>query len=126
MTVQEQLQQRCQSIADDIEKPPEVKKEDSDRYPNAEVGEPLTSYDYLEDAFDTEFVCCPSSTGLAYRSGSILLAMGGPNIEAKTNAFNNFVLITGVWGSNEVEITVPDNMGIDDYLEDQFNLYNNT
>ena len=119
-----QLRDQCDSIAEDIENPPEITEEDLDYYPDAEIGETLSVYDYLRNAMNIKFTCSPNGAGLDYESGSIAVAIGGPHIEIVTNSFNNSVEVKGYWGSDQYTAYARDNMGVDDYLEEIFNINN--
>ena len=117
-----QLEEQCKAIAKEIAEGMIVTEETVDYYDGLKVGDKLSAYEYLQDSFDVEFVCGQDSQGLTYKSGTVSVAIGGPHIKLVTNAYNDGVNIVGTWGTGKVIEAVKDNLGIDNYLEELFNM----
>lgn len=71
--------------------------------------------DYLEDALDIEYVVGQDKT---YRGARVLVTFGGPNIWIDTQ--HNWV--EGYWWGDEWTSGYVDNLGLDDYLEELYDL----
>lgn len=109
----------CKAIAREIKNPPVITEDNADEYDDVEIGDTLTASDYLRDAFDITYIC---NGDREYQSGCIAVAIGGPHIEICTNAHNNNVVVAGRWGSDSINIVCEDNIGVDDYLEELYNM----
>jgi len=111
------LRGSCMAIAEEIENPPVVTEDNIDEYDDVEIGDILTASQYLDNALDITYTCTMNRD---YRSGCIVVALGGPHIEICTNTHNDNVTVEGYWGSDKVTIVCEDNMGVDDYLEELY------
>jgi hypothetical protein len=78
-------------------------------------GEPLTAFDYLQDALDIEYIC---SSKKEYLGARVLVAFGGPNIWINTRTKQ----VEGYWwGDKSVQSYDTDSIGLDEALEELFN-----
>jgi len=123
MTTQEQLQQQCEQIAEEISNPIVITEDNVDEYEDVVIGDEVSVYNYLENNFGMDFTVGLSDGGLQYQSGSVLMACGGPSISIETNAVNNRVKVHGNWWGDEIIVEAVDNLGIDEYLEEIYNMY---
>ena len=122
MASTEQLRAQCNSIANDIENRPTYIEADRVHLAEESEIEPtdkISAYDYLSNAFDIELRYDYSNKSFA--GGSIAVALGGPHIEITTNASSR-ATVTGYWGSDKYEVSATDNLGIDNYLEELYNI----
>lgn len=80
---------------------------------DAETGEPLSAYDYLESALDIIYMVSGDGT---YRGAEVLMGFGGPNVRIDTRA--EVVRVT--WYSAPVERRMPADMmrELDDALSE--------
>jgi hypothetical protein len=117
MTTKEQLQKTCKNIADDISNGIILTNDNIDEYYNEDlvytIGDTVTAYEYFKDCLDISFTI---SQTFDYQHGSIVMALGGPNIYVDTE--DNYV--KGYWGRDVVNEPFVDSIGVDDYLEDMF------
>ena len=76
--------------------------------------EPLSAYDYLEDALDIQYIVNGKGEYLAAR---VLVAFGGPNIwvNTQTNTVEGYS-----WG-NKAFASFNDEIGLDEVLEELWN-----
>jgi hypothetical protein len=98
------LKQHVQSIADTL----------SNGFADDELnydGEPMSAFDYLQDALDIEYIV--NSKG-EYLGARVLVAFGGPNIWVNTRAST----VEGAWWSDRADASFTDNIGLDDALSE--------
>ena len=122
MTSTEQLQAQCNRIANDIEN--KLTYEQAELIHLAEDNgleptDPISAMDYLHDSLDIELTYSYSTK--SYSGSSIAVSIGGPNIFIQTNA-SNYVTIIGRWGSDKYEVSATDNLGIDDYMNELYDM----
>jgi len=122
MTSTEQLQAQCNRIANDIEN--KLTYEQAELVHLAEDNgleptDPISAMDYLHDSLDIELTYSYSTK--SYSGSSIAVSIGGPNIFIQTNA-SNYVTIIGRWGSDKYEVSATDNLGIDDYMNELYDM----
>lgn len=77
-------------------------------------GEPLTAFDYLQDALDIEYIV---SSRKEYLGARVLVAFGGPNIWVNTRTNQ----VEGYWWGDKATASFTDNIGLDDALSELFN-----
>ena len=95
-TCEEQLRRMCKSIAEDMTE-----------------GDRLQANSYMEkNVYDIEWI---PHNDHSYKAARLLVAGGGPNIwvNLQTNT------VDGYWGCDKVTWGFVDNIGLDDYLEEQ-------
>jgi hypothetical protein len=76
-------------------------------------GEPLSAYDYLQDALDIEYIV---SSKKEYLGARVLVAFGGPNIWVNTRTNT----IEGHWWGDKATASFEDGIGLDDALQDLY------
>lgn len=76
-------------------------------------GEPMSAFDYLQDALDIEYVVNGKRDYLGAR---VLVAFGGPNIWINTRTNT----VEGYWWGDKATATFTDNVGLDDALSEIF------
>ena len=113
-TTNTQLKDSLENIANDLTNGIEVTKDNIDIYPDYQVGDYISGYDYLSDVLDIEYRV--GSDG-RYRSTEVLVAFGGPNIYIDTKSST----VRGYWWNESHEVSYEDNIGLDDTLEELFN-----
>jgi hypothetical protein len=93
-TCNEQLERMVKNIALDITE-----------------GKPGTSYEYMEDVYNIEWI---THQDHSYKAARLLVAGGGPNIwvNLQTNT------VDGYWGSDKFSWSFQDNIGLDEYLQE--------
>ena len=74
-------------------------------------GEPMSAFDYLQDALDIEYIVNGKGEYLGAR---VLVAFGGPNIWINTRTNT----VEGAWWSDRAEASFTDNIGLDDALSE--------
>ena len=74
-------------------------------------GEPMSAFDYLQDALDIEYIVTRKGEYLGAR---VLVAFGGPNIWVNTRTQT----VEGAWWSDRAEASFTDNIGLDDALSE--------
>jgi hypothetical protein len=74
-------------------------------------GEPLSAFDYLQNALDIEYIV--SSKG-DYLGARVLVAFGGPNIWVNTRTG----MVDGHWWGNSASASFTDGLGLDDALQE--------
>lgn len=74
-------------------------------------GEPMSAFDYLQDALDIEYIV--SSKG-EYLGARVLVAFGGPNIWVDTRRG----MVDGAWWGNSASASFDDAIGLDDALSE--------
>ena len=74
-------------------------------------GEPMSAFDYLQDALDIEYIVNNKSEYLGAR---VLVAFGGPNIWVNTRTST----VEGAWWRARAEASFADNIGLDDALSE--------
>ena len=74
-------------------------------------GEPMSAFDYLQDALDIEYIVNSKSEYLGAR---VLVAFGGPNIWVNTRTG----AVEGVWWCDRAEASFADTIGLDDALSE--------
>ena len=96
------LQHHVQSIADTLSKGfgDEVNHE----------GEPMSAFDYLEDALDIEYIV---NSKRQYLGARVLVAFGGPNIWVDTKRG----IVEGSWWGESASVPFTDNIGLDEALQ---------
>jgi hypothetical protein len=72
-------------------------------------GEPMSAYDYLNDALDIEYII--SSKG-EYLGARVLVAFGGPNIWIDTRRG----IVDGAWWGDRAYAKFDDNIGLNDAI----------
>jgi len=77
-------------------------------------GEPMTAFDYLQDALDIEYIV--NSKG-EYLGARVMVAFGGPNIWINTRTNT----VEGHWWADSCRATFKDNIGLDEALEELWN-----
>jgi hypothetical protein len=77
-------------------------------------GEPLSAFDYLQDALDIEYIV---SSKKEYLGARVLVAFGGPNIWVNTRTKT----VEGYWWGDKAAASFDDGIGLDDALEDLYN-----
>lgn len=110
MSIQDQdrLASHVQSIVDTIEN---GFSDDDLNYDD----EPMTSYDYLSDVLDINWILNSDRT---YKAAKVLVAFGGPNIWINTEKQQ----VEGYWwGSQSIIPYNQDSIGLDETLEEIFN-----
>lgn len=76
--------------------------------------EPMTAFDYLQDALDIEYVV----NGLGeYLGARVLVAFGGPNIWIDTRRS----MVDGYWWQDKASASFSDAIGLDDVLSELWN-----
>ena len=77
-------------------------------------GEPLSAFDYLQDALDIEYIV---NSKKEYLGARVLVAFGGPNIWVNTRTKT----IEGYWWADKATASFDDGIGLDDALEELYN-----
>jgi hypothetical protein len=77
-------------------------------------GEPLSAFDYLQDALDIEYIV---NSKKEYLGARVLVAFGGPNIWVNTRTKT----IEGYWWADKATASFEDGIGLDDALEELYN-----
>ena len=77
-------------------------------------GEPMSAFDYLQDALDIEYIV---NRGGEYLGARVLVTLGGPNIWINTRTKT----VEGYWWSDRAESSFEDNLGLDDALGELWN-----
>ena len=77
-------------------------------------GEPLSAFDYLQDALDIEYIV---NSKKEYLGARVLVAFGGPNIWVNTRTKT----IEGYWWGDKATASFDDGLGLDDALEELYN-----
>ncbi len=77
--------------------------------------EPMTAFDYLQDALDIEYIV--ASDRKTYLGARVLVAFGGPNIWINTRTKT----VEGYWWPDRYSETYTDSIGLDEALEELFN-----
>ena len=106
MNDSEMLKSHCQSIADTLSRGFDDETNDD--------GEPLSAFDYLQDALDIEYIV--NSKG-DYLGARVLVAFGGPNIWIDTRRAR----VDGYWWGNSASVSFRDEMGLDEALSELWN-----
>ena len=75
--------------------------------------EPVTVFDYLQDALEIEYIV---SSKKEYLGARVLVAFGGPNIWINTRTKT----VEGHWWSDSASASFQDNIGLDEALEELF------
>lgn len=86
-------------------------------FPDDEVnsdGEPMSAFDYLQDALDIEYIVNGKGDYLGAR---VLVAFGGPNIWVDTRRG----IVEGAWWGDYATASFRDNIGLDEALEELWN-----
>lgn len=73
--------------------------------------EPMSAYDYLQDALDIRYIV--DSKG-DYIAAKVLVSFGGPNIWVNTETNT----VEGYWWSDKAFASFNDNIGLDDALSE--------
>ena len=76
--------------------------------------EPMSAYDYLEDALDIEYIVDRKK---GYLGASVLVAFGGPTIWVNTRKG----IVEGHWWGDSAIAKFEDNVDLDNALSDIFN-----
>lgn len=74
-------------------------------------GEPMSAFDYLQDALDIEYIVNGKGEYLGAR---VLVAFGGPNIWVNTRTG----IVEGAWWSDRADASFTDNIGLNDALSE--------
>jgi hypothetical protein len=77
-------------------------------------GEPLSAFDYLQDALDIEYIV---NSKKEYLGARVLVAFGGPNIWVNTRTKT----VEGYWWADKATASFNDGIGLDDALEELYN-----
>jgi len=78
-------------------------------------GEPVSAFDYLQDALDIEYIV---NSNRVYLGARVLVAFGGPNIWINTRTKQ----VEGYWWQDRCIMSYDqDNIGLDDALETIYN-----
>jgi len=77
-------------------------------------GEPLSAFDYLQDALDIEYIV---NSKKEYLGARVLVAFGGPNIWVNTRTKT----IEGYWWADKATASFDDGIGLDDALQELYN-----
>ena len=75
--------------------------------------EPLSAFDYLQDALDIEYIV---NSKKEYLGARVLVAFGGPNIWINTRTKT----VEGYWWGDSATASFQDNIGLDEALEELF------
>lgn len=125
----------CNGIADDLSHPRDVLEDDptiimdddsnytwdddEDCWRDADGEEVAhitqSGADYITDTLDIEYTMAADG---AYLGADILVTFGGPNIRIDTRRR----CVIGVWGSDLIERTYSDKIGLDDAAEEYFSM----
>lgn len=73
-------------------------------------GEPVSAFDYLQDALDIEYIV---NNKREYLGARVLVAFGGPNIWVDTKRG----IVEGAWWGDKATASFTDNIGLDEALE---------
>ena len=73
--------------------------------------EPMSAYDYLQDALDIQYIVTGSGDYLGAR---VLVAFGGPNIWVNTQTGT----VEGAWWGDKAYASFNDEIGLDDALSE--------
>jgi hypothetical protein len=73
--------------------------------------EPMSAYDYLQDALDIEYIVNGKGEYLGAR---VLVAFGGPNIWVNTRSG----IVEGYWWGDSANASFNDEIGLDDALSE--------
>jgi len=76
--------------------------------------QPMSAFDYLQDALDIEWILNSKKEFLGAR---VLVAFGGPNIWVNTRIGQ----VEGYWWGDSYHMSFTDNIGLNDALEELFN-----
>lgn len=76
--------------------------------------EPMSAYDYLEDALDIEYIV---NSKAEYLGARILVAFGGPNIWVDTRKS----IVEGYWWGDYAKQSFEDSIGLNEALEELWN-----
>jgi len=74
-------------------------------------GEPVSAFDYLQDALDIEYIVNKDG---GYLGARVLVAFGGPNIWVDTRRG----VVDGVWWGERASAPFEDGIGLDDALSE--------
>lgn len=77
-------------------------------------GEPMSAFDYLQDALDIEYIVNGKGEYLGAR---VLVAFGGPNIWVNTRTG----IVEGAWWADRASASFTDNIGLNEALEELWN-----
>jgi len=97
-TCGEQLRRMCKNIAEEITS-------------GGQIG---GAYDWMEGVYDIRYIV---NREKRYFSAELMVAGGGPTIWVNLNTG----YVEGFWGGDKVEEPFIDNLGLDDYCEEQYN-----
>lgn len=75
--------------------------------------EPISAFDYLQDALDIEYIV---NSKKEYLGARVLIAFGGPNIWINTRTKT----VEGHWWSDSATASFQDNIGLDEAMEELF------
>jgi hypothetical protein len=105
------LQEMCNNIAQDITDGMTYQEAELDHEANdCEPGDPISAYDWLQDALDIQYIVTGSGEYLGAR---VLVAFGGPNIWVNTQEQT----VKGYWWSDRATAGyMIDSLGLDDAL----------
>lgn len=108
-----QLQDMCNNIAEQINCGMTYQEAELDHEANdCEPGDPISAFDWLQDALDIQYIVTGSGEYLGAR---VLVAFGGPNIWVNTQEKT----VKGNWWSDKVESWFWDDaLGLDDALHE--------
>jgi len=100
---EQELRNRCISIAEGIENPTDINED----------GDPITAFDYLADVLDIEYYV---DRNKEYLGARLLVSFGGPNIWVDTR----YNIIEGYWWANHAEVRFNDNLELDEACREYF------
>jgi hypothetical protein len=111
LKAKQQLQDMCENIAQDITDGMTYQEAELDHEENGcEPGDPISAFDWLQDALDIQYIVTGSGEYLGAR---ILVAFGGPNIWLNTQEQS----VKGYWwGDRGTAHYMIDALGLDDAL----------
>jgi hypothetical protein len=106
-----QLQELCNNIAQDITDGMTYQEAELDHEANGcEPGDPISAFDWLENALDIQYIVTGSGE---YLGALVLVAFGCPNIWVNTQEQS----VKGYWWSDYAEARIDgDSLGLDDAL----------
>lgn len=104
----QQLREQVKFIADQISDPSKIEVDTED-------GEEMDAGSYIAQALNLEYYMASDGSYLGAR---ILVAFGGPNIwvDTRTNT------VEGTWWGDYAEASFEDNLGLDAYCEELFDM----
>lgn len=107
-----QLEDSCKSIAEELTNPKQWKKDwFSDHKDEYDSADEVQASDWMADVLDITYRV---GQDRQYQSAEVCVGLGGPNIYVDTESRT----VKGYWGGDRVEIPYTDNLGIDNELQE--------